>query len=352
MKSIAFLAALLAASASAADTKTPAAAGTLKPASGESTKQLQLDRLFPSSTKADVIETMSTWGAPVVAETGTNHSSATPTFGKITSKPGQCVVASPTEFVTEKDLDWVWQNRIGPNADVSQEKNWNVMANKNFHMDKLVHNNGTINYCVRWDAKTKLVKNTASKFQAILERHFNAWNDWLVGYNCWPFTSVKVNMVGWAAKQASQFGWADESLGKIYEGGISLSDKAPQCPDECYRFYDNVNNVWSDTSACQGEPFDMSFWLKDDIPYGFGYDWGQEVSLENTMQNLFDRNIMFIGHEIGHGFGLPDFYKPEDKPRKDFPNAIMMAYSSTTITPNDGWMLRRILDHVRSRYNF
>ncbi|ETM44430.1 hypothetical protein L914_10329 [Phytophthora nicotianae] len=30
----------------------------------------------------------------------------------------------------------------------------------------------------------------------------------------------------------------------------------------------------------------------------------------------------------------------------------MMAYSSSTITPSDGWMLRRILDHVRSRYKF
>ncbi|EGZ30781.1 hypothetical protein PHYSODRAFT_322819 [Phytophthora sojae] len=312
----------------------------------------QQEQAYASPTQKDVVAYTSTWGAPVVKETGSNYTSAKPTFGKITSKSGECVIATPTEYITEKDLDWVWQNRIGPNAAPAKDKNWNVMANKNFLMDKLVHNKGSINYCVRWDAKTKLDKNTASKFQAILERHFNAWNDWLVGYNCWPFTSVKVNMVGWAAKQASQFGWADESLGKIYEGGISLSDKAPQCPDECYRFYDNVNNVWSDTSACQGEPFDVSFWLKEDIPYGFGFDWGQEVSLNNTMQNLYSRNIMFIGHEIGHGFGLPDFYEPEEKPREDFPNSIMMAYSSTTIMPSDGWMLRRILDHVRARYKF
>ncbi|KAG3081554.1 hypothetical protein PI125_g20137, partial [Phytophthora idaei] len=59
-----------------------------------------------------------------------------------------------------------------------------------------------------------------------------------------------------------------------------------------------------------------------------------------------------IGHEIGHGFGLPDFYGLETKPSKDFPNSIMMAYSSSTITPSDGWMLRRILDHVRDRYSF
>ncbi|KAK1933948.1 hypothetical protein P3T76_011708 [Phytophthora citrophthora] len=299
----------------------------------------------------DVVQSMSVWGAPIVASTGTNITSTKPTFGKITSKSGECVVAEPTEYISEEYLDWVWQNRIGPNADTSDKANWNVMANKNFLMDKFVHNKGSINYCVRWDSKTKLPKNVASLFQGILERHYNKWNKWLEGYNCWPFTELKVNMVGWAAKDKTQFQWTDNSLGPFYEGSVD-SDGVPQCPDECYRFYDNVNNQWSDTSACPGEPFDVSFWLKEDIPYGFGYDWGQEVSLNDTLSNLYDENILFIGHEIGHGFGLPDFYGLETKPSKDFPNSIMMAYSSTTITPSDGWMLRRILDHVRDRYKF
>ncbi|KAG3137254.1 hypothetical protein PI126_g17471 [Phytophthora idaei] len=314
-------------------------------------EQQQQQQQGDKTAGGDVIQSMSVWGAPVVASTGTNLSSAEPTFGKITSKSGECVVAKPTEYISEKYLDWVWQNRIGPNAKPKQDVNWNVMANKNFLMDKFVHNKGSINYCVRWDSSTNLEKSVASKFQGILERHYNKWNKWLEGYNCWPFTELKVNMVGWAAKDKSQFQWADNSLGPFYEGSVG-SDGAPQCPDECYRFYDNVNNRWSDTSACTGEPFNVSFWLKEDIPYGFGYDWGQEVSLNDTMNNLDEENIMFIGHEIGHGFGLPDFYGLETKPSKDFPNSIMMAYSSSTITPSDGWMLRRILDHVRSRYKF
>ncbi|KAG1698275.1 hypothetical protein DVH05_015264 [Phytophthora capsici] len=309
------------------------------------------DENLGKTSTGDVIDSMSVWGAPIVASTGTNIASTKPTFGKITSKSGECVVAEPTEYISEEYLDWVWQNRIGPNADTSDKANWNVMANKNFLMDKFVHNKGSINYCVRWDSKTNLSKDVASKFQGILERHYNKWNKWLEGYNCWPFTELKVNMVGWAAKDKSQFEWTDNSLGPFYEGSVD-SDGVPQCPDECYRFYDNVNNQWSDTSACPGEPFDVSFWLKEDIPYGFGYDWGQEVSLNDTLKNQDNENILFIGHEIGHGFGLPDFYEVKTKPSKDFPNSIMMAYSSTTITPSDGWMLRRILDHVRDRYNF
>ncbi|KAL4114459.1 hypothetical protein PRIC2_014396 [Phytophthora ramorum] len=340
-------AALLAVSSSAANLS--GETGTVQPASSGANQEQQ--QTFTSSSDTDVIQSMSTWGAPIVANTGTNHTSAVPTFGDVTSKIGECVTGNPNEYISNEYLDWVWEHRIGPNVDVSNKANWNVMANKNWIMDKLVHNNGSMNYCVRWDTDNQLSKDVASKFEGVLTRHYNAWNKWLEGYNCWPFTEIKVNMVGWAAKDLSQFEWKDNSLGSFYEGSVDR-DGVTQCPDECYRYYDSVNNMWSDTSACKGEPFDVSFWLKGDIPYGFGYDWGQEVSLNDTMKNLYNRNIMFIGHEIGHGFGLPDFYGLEDKPAKDFPNSIMMAYSSTTITPSDGWMLRRVLDHVRSRYKF
>ncbi|POM69354.1 Neutral zinc metallopeptidase, Zn-binding site [Phytophthora palmivora] len=318
------------------------------------TSEVQQQAVAPGGKTAggDTVKYISTWGAPVVAETGTNLVSAKPTFGKITSKSGGCVVGAPTEYISSKYLDWVWQNRIGPEADTSKKANWNVMANKNWIMDHIVHNKGSMNYCVRWDTDNTLSKEVASKFQGVLERHYNAWNEWLDGYNCWPFKQIKINMVGWATKDASQFEWTDDSMGTIYEGTLDPTDGVPQCPTECYRFYDNVSNQWSDTSACKGEPFDVSFWLKEDIPYGFGYDWGQEVSLNDTMKNLDDKNIMFIGHEIGHGFGLPDFYGMDEKPDQNFPNSIMMAFSSSTITPSDGWMLRRILDHVRDRYNF
>ncbi|KAG2996760.1 hypothetical protein PC121_g20672, partial [Phytophthora cactorum] len=175
---------------------------------GQEQQQQQQQQQGDKTAGGDVIQSMSVWGAPVVASTGTNLSSAEPTFGKITSKSGECVVAKPTEYISEKYLDWVWQNRIGPNAKPKQDVNWNVMANKNFLMDKFVHNKGSINYCVRWDSSTNLEKSVASKFQGILERHYNKWNKWLEGYNCWPFTELKVNMVGWAAKDKSQFQWA------------------------------------------------------------------------------------------------------------------------------------------------
>ncbi|KAH7465842.1 uncharacterized protein KRP23_11819 [Phytophthora ramorum] len=230
-------AALLAVSSSAANLS--GETGTVQPASSGANQEQQ--QTFTSSSDTDVIQSMSTWGAPIVANTGTNHTSAVPTFGDVTSKIGECVTGNPNEYISNEYLDWVWEHRIGPNVDVSNKANWNVMANKNWIMDKLVHNNGSMNYCVRWDTDNQLSKDVASKFEGVLTRHYNAWNKWLEGYN------LAIH-------------------GDQGQHGSVDGDGVTQCPDECYRYYDSVNNMWSDTSACKGEPFDVSFWLKGTFP--------------------------------------------------------------------------------------
>ncbi|OWZ01968.1 Neutral zinc metallopeptidase [Phytophthora megakarya] len=71
------------------------------------------------------------------------------------------------------------------------------------------------------------------------------------------------------------------------------------------------------------------------------------------MVQTIDQEILHIvAHEIGHGFGLPDFYEPQDKPTEKFPPAIMMAGSAMEITDSDGWMLRRAYESIMDRYSF
>ncbi|KAE9100023.1 hypothetical protein PF006_g23002 [Phytophthora fragariae] len=254
-------------------------------------------------------------------QTSTNSTSsgAHATFGTITSKSGECVIGNPNTYVSAADIDWVWTNRIGPNAPV-REANWKVLDNKNWIMDHIVENKGTLNYCVRWDSTEPLSKSTASKFKAMLERQYAAWNHWLVGYDCWPYNEIKVNVVGFAVKDASLLDWTDDSLGPI--------------------------------TGVQGRAFCLTLWPKQGLEGGFGYDWGQEVNLENMLSTLDQDELVIVAHEIGHGFGLPDFYETEDQPNAQWPKCIMMAGSSMAVTDSDGWMLRRVLEHLKPRYNF
>ncbi|KAE8979184.1 hypothetical protein PR003_g23794 [Phytophthora rubi] len=287
----------------------------------------------------------------VSASPSANATNGASTFGTITSGSSKCVVGNPNTYTTQSDLDWIWQNRIGPNAKPS-ESNYNVMSNKNWVIDHLVKNKGTLNYCIRWDSDTKLTKSVASKFEAMLNRQYKAWNQWLIGYDCWPYNDIKVKVTGFAVKDSSALDWNDDSLGKIYKGDLD-GDGVPRYPQNCYRFYDNGPGAWSDTSSCQAQPWDIYLWPRAGLEGGLGDDSGHEVNMENMLASLDDKQLTIVAHEIGHGFGLPDFYEEADMPGgTKFPACLMKAGSSMTVTPSDGWMLRRVLEHTKSRYNF
>ncbi|KAI9987811.1 hypothetical protein PInf_023855 [Phytophthora infestans] len=261
------------------------------------------------------------------------------TFGDVTSGNGKCVVGDPNAYIKKEDVDWIWTQRMSKY----------VPQFKNYILDQIVNNKGKLSYCVRWDSTNKLSKTVASKFEAMLNRQFKAWNEWLIGYDCWPFETIEVKIVGWATRDASLFDWKDDSLGTIYTTEKD-AEGVPLCPETCYKHKDFAANA--DTSACKGEPFDMSLWPTKGQGGGAGGDWGQRVDEESMTASIDQEQLIIVSHEIGHGFGLPDFYKTTDQPNEDFPVCIMKAGSSRTVTPGDGWMLRRVLEHIKPRYKF
>ncbi|EGZ17429.1 neutral zinc metallopeptidase, partial [Phytophthora sojae] len=281
----------------------------------------------------------STEGSIAQAPSTGNSSGAHATFGDVTSGSGKCVVGNPNAYISTKDVDWVWTQRMSKY----------VPEFKNYIFDQLVTNKGKLSYCVRWDSTNKLSKSVASKFEAMLNRQFKAWNEWLIGYDCWPFEQIDVKIVGWATRDASLFDWSDDSLGTIYSSEKD-ADGVPQCPEACYKHKDFAASA--DTSGCKGKPFDMSLWPTLGQGGGAGGDWGQRVDAENMLASLDQEQLTIVAHEIGHGFGLPDFYETTDQPNEDFPVCVMKAGSSRTVTPGDGWMLRRVLEHIKSRYKF
>ncbi|GGG03939.1 hypothetical protein GCM10010912_55910 [Paenibacillus albidus] len=87
--------------------------------------------------------------------------------------------------------------------------------------------------------------------------------------------------------------------------------------------------------------YDMYLWATANFGGGAGGDWGQRMSDNYILSTLNNHEIEITEHEIGQGFGLPDFYEPQDRPPGGFPlPTIMWAGNSATITNWDVWMLR------------
>lgn len=87
---------------------------------------------------------------------------------------------------------------------------------------------------------------------------------------------------------------------------------------------------------------------------GCGGDWGQRLSDTAYLNMLDGSGIHVLEHEIGHGFGMTDFYGGEGEsngfPPGGFPggeNSLMMAGSAMKITDFDGWMLRYMWSKIK-----
>jgi hypothetical protein len=135
-----------------------------------------------------------------------------------------------------------------------------------------------------------------------LNAQYQKWFKWLYGYDNFPFSNVKVNVVGWAVR--------DKSLLQGSVNGIDVytnkdSGGIPECAPACGRFFHQDGNYGS----CPGgaaRHYDQSLWLTDGFSGGAGGDWGQRIGREYFMGALNSDNIHILLHEMGHTFGLDD----------------------------------------------
>lgn len=218
---------------------------------------------------------------------------------------------------------------------------------RNYGWDQVMANRGSINYCVRWDSDATVSASLRDSIHAQLKKQFAKWIAAMVdngqGTNAWPYTNVAVNIVGWAVRDRSQLPWSDNSV-DIYTGLIG--ENAPQCSPDCGRFFHQDGNY----SRCPGgasRHYDMSLWLTKGFQGGAGGDWGQRVGQEYFTGALNQENVHIYLHEVGHTFGLDDFYDWTPTGQCCF---LMKAGSAAQITDFDKWMLRDFWRHLKGRY--
>jgi hypothetical protein len=190
----------------------------------------------------------------------------------------------------------VWEHTLSENADGLSDKNWIT--------DQLMANNGSINYCVRWNTALTSSATNRTKTEAALQRSLNSWVETLVGFEGFPLTEANVEVVGYAVKDMALLE-GDASAIDVYT--TADADGVPECDTRCYRgaYLDDLQEL----ASCPGgeaSRYDISLWLDGSLTDvgGYGYNWGEELPPTYFFQTIDDENVHILLHEMGHGFGL------------------------------------------------
>ncbi|MCR5022556.1 MAG: hypothetical protein K6B18_16520 [Ruminococcus sp.] len=250
--------------------------------------------------------------------------------------------------------DWIWQNRVvRENSLGSQTRRWNSL------FDQIIDGKGTLNYVVRWHSERAITYEQRQKLEVVLDDCLNAWTDWLVGYENWPYQHVDVNIVGWAVADRSllldlhsdEVVYTDVQNYTIQPGeSKNIPTVMASAPSSLSRF-DHFSDENYQYPGGLDKRFDMYIWATQGFPDigGCGGDWGQRLSDKYYLGLADGTTTPHVQiHELGHGFGFTDFYGGEGEadgyPPGGFPvsgkGSIMMAGSSSTITDFDGWFMR------------
>lgn len=284
------------------------------------------------------------------------------TIGKIMS--GTVITASaesladmPADF--QYAADWIWNNRI----DREQST-----VRRNTIFDQIAAGKGTINYVVKWQSYKTITYEQRQQFEKMLSYSINGWNDWLAGYDGWQYDHIDVKIVGWAVIDKNclldlhddEVVYTDtrfyDSQYDTSNGRDVIPDKEPYAPSELSRF-DHFAEENYEYPGGLDKRFDMYMWATEGFPDigGCGGDWGQRLSDTAYLGMIQNDSLHVLEHEIGHGFGLTDFYggegEPDGFPPGGFPggeNSIMMAGSAAKITDFDGWMLRYVWTKIKN----
>ncbi len=265
--------------------------------------------------------------------------------------PASCTTsAPPSQYV--QTLNATWQEMTGQLAGQgagARPAQASILNFRNSILDQIFETNGTLNFCVRYESTVTLSATNRDKLVAALERNLNEWIDQIEDYDCFPYDHVPVKVVGWAAMSRATFGWQDgEHPGLMYIGDDSF-ESAPQCAQACGRFFHRqAGYQYPDCQGGRANHYDMSLWLTEGMSGGAGGDWGQRVGRGYFIGAIDQTTLHILSHEMGHGFGFPDYYNWSTwVPGVPAPHSIMVAGAASSVTQWDTWMMRRLWSEMK-----
>ncbi|KAF2666249.1 hypothetical protein BT63DRAFT_53752 [Microthyrium microscopicum] len=215
----------------------------------------------------------------------------------------------------------------------------------NWAFQQIYANEGRLSFCVKWDSSKKITRNERSTLNKELAIQIQKWIDVLAGYDGWKYPKVRVRIKAWAAKEKANLVGLDAEAEKFTYHGSS-------CDKACYR-YEHKDGHYTQCPEKKKGHFDMILNLRDNLHGGgSGQDFGQTLGSSDILKELKstdpDRMHIFL-HEMGHSFGLDDFYNPENTNNKRKPDRsgsqsrfLMKAGSAVFITEYDAWMMRNM----------
>ncbi|TQL01286.1 cellulose binding domain-containing protein [Cellulomonas sp. SLBN-39] len=314
-------------------TATPTASATPTPSATPTRTATPTPTPTPTRT-ATPTPTPTRTAAPTPTPTPTRTPTPTPTPS---ATPAPAVWNPPASLAPALAEVWAHQEQTYNNG--------NLYAFRNYGWDQVIANGGYLNVCVRWDSTKPVSAALRDKIERVYAEQYQAWFDHLLNadgstWNSWPYREVDVKVVGWAVRDRSLLQWDDAAM-PVYVGDIR--EDAPQCPEDLGRFFHQ------DGRYPGGEElhYDQSLWLTDGFGGGAGGDWGQRMGTEYFLGAIDSPSITILQHEMGHTFGLDDFY---DWTPTGVSKFVMRAGSSASITEFDGWMLRDWWRHLKPRY--
>ena len=249
--------------------------------------------------------------------------------------------------------------------------------------DQIWGGNGTLNWAIRWETTGNITLEQRQQVAAMLHEAVNQFTRPLIGLPGWPFQEIPVKVVGYAVssgtrildQQPNEEVWVNNTYDNPGAADpahpTNLIASAPRNRTRLNNLSSLRNNGNYQYPGGHYNRVDLYLWCTE---YNFGAAghgswWGTRMR-DNAILTAARNGGAGSGvllHEIGHGFGLYDFYgvvgvdrPPTTTNGSVFANqnnnvpggtdlrTVMVNAGGTTLNTYDQWMIRYYWDWANS----